>query len=246
MDRWFRVHRRLCILLLVAPVLAALGLSSCGSPDPDVEVLFVGNSHTHVNDVPATVEAIGDANGTRIATTMIAPGGARLSEHRLSGEVLEAIRSGDFDVVVFQEQSQLPSVAALAAEQTLPAARALDALADDAGVRVVWFQTWAHRDGWPDGGHGTYASMQDQVIATYTQIGAETGGDVAAVGQRWSRVVAAGGIDLYAADGVHASPAGSYLAALAITDALLVGVPLVDAPAVGAVDAELAVRLLSS
>ena len=230
---------------VIAFVLWMVLVAGCGAGEADLHVLFVGNSHTHVNDVPGTVEAIARANGTTVETTMIAPGGARLSDHRLDVRVVEAITSGDFDVVVFQEQSQLPSSPQLAAAQTLPAALALDALADDAGLRVVWFETWAHRNGWADGGHDSYSSMQAAVVETYAEIRREAGGDVAIAGQRWSRVRGVG-VELHAGDGVHASPAGSYLAALAITDALLIGVALTEAPSVGDVDGELARQLLTS
>ena len=221
--------------------------AGCGSGDADLEVLFVGNSFTHGNGLPEMVESIAGANGTTVAATAIAPGGARLAEHRLDGEVLEAITSGKFDVVVFQEQSQIPSVQAMAENQTFPAALALDGIADGAGVRVVWFQTWAHQGGWPVNGHRSYWSMQDAIIETYAEIGRQTGGDVAIAGQRWQRAIAGGlGVDLFAEDGVHASPAGSYLAAIAITDAVLVGVPLTEAPGVAGVDGDLALRLLTS
>ncbi|MEM9466417.1 MAG: hypothetical protein AAGA90_13670 [Actinomycetota bacterium] len=232
----------------MAALVACAALSaSCGSGEADLQVLFVGNSHTGVNDVPGTVEVIAGANGTSIEATMIAPGGTRLSDHRFNPEVIDALESGEFDVVVFQEQSQLPSVPQLAESQTLPAALALDAMADEAGTRVVWFQTWAHREGWPDGGHAAYPSMQDAVVETYAEIGRQTGGDVAIAGQRWSRVFLGDPtIDLYDDDGVHASEIGSYLAAIAITDALLVGVPLTEAPGVGEVDDDLALRLLTS
>ena len=99
--------RRLIFLVLIA-----IALAGCGS-EADHNVLFIGNSYTHFNDMPGIVETIGDANGVSIATEMIAPGGAFLHEHRANPNVINALQSGEFDIVVFQEQSVAPSVPAL-------------------------------------------------------------------------------------------------------------------------------------
>ncbi|MEM9204211.1 MAG: hypothetical protein AAGC53_21435 [Actinomycetota bacterium] len=232
---------------VIVALALAVSAAGCGASEADQRVLFVGNSYTHGNELPAMVEAIAAANDTSIRWTMIAPGGARLRDHRANPDVVAAIQSGEYDVVVFQEQSQIPSSPELRANEMLPAALALDAIADQAGVSVVWFQTWGHRDGWPVRGHNSYQSMQDAVIAGYAEVGRQTNGRVAGAGARWSRYLAFGGeISLHHADGTHATPAGSYLAALALADALLVGTPLLVAPPVDGVSAEVASELFMS
>lgn len=231
---------------LITAVAAIFLLSACSTGPTDHRVLFIGNSFTHGNEMPDTVRRIADANGVAIDVEMIAPGGAFLDEHLLNPDVADRLRSGDFDTVVFQEQSVITSVRAMSAERSVPAALALDRIADASGVRVVWFQTWGHRNGFPDVGHTGYTSMQAQIVATYDQIAEQTGGRVAPVGEAWQHTNSLGqGIDLYAADAVHPSPAGSYLAALELTDAIIAP-PILESPSVGDVDDEIAATLLAS
>jgi len=220
-------------------------VTACGG-EPDHRVLFVGNSYTHYNDMPATVAKIADAQGVNVSWDMIAPGGSYLDQHATNPDVIAALQSGDFDTVVFQEQSVITSVPDLANQRTVPAARALDAAADAAALRVLWFQTWGRLDGFPDVGHTSYTSMQDAVSATYRQIGQETGATIVPVGETWRRVQTRGlGISLFADDGSHPSPAGSYVAALQIVEALT-GQPVSTAPAVDGVDDAQAAALLEA
>ena len=100
-------------------------LSACSSESPDHRVLFVGNSYTHSNEMPKMVEEIAAANGVSVDWEMIAPGGSFLDEHQFNREVVDALRSGEFDSVVFQEQSVITSVPELTASRTIPAAVAL-------------------------------------------------------------------------------------------------------------------------
>jgi len=115
--------RRILISLFFVLVLAG-----CGS-GAGVNVLFVGNGFTHFHNMPGMVEEIAAANGVTVDAEMIAPGGTFLSEHVNNPTVTEALASGDFDIVVFQEQSQAPSVGQMVTEQTRPAAQTLDRMA---------------------------------------------------------------------------------------------------------------------
>ena len=224
-------------------LLLTLALGGCGG-DADHNVLFIGNSYTHQNDLPGIVETIAGANGVSMDTAMIAPGGAFLHEHRFNPQVVDAIQSGDYDTVVFQEQSVAPSVLAFAQENTLPAAETLDTIADNSGVRVIWFQTWGRANGFPSEGHNSYESMQAAINDTYDTIATRNGGTVARVGETWSRARETSGTSLYSPDGSHPSPAGSYLAAIEITESII-GTTIVEAPGIDSVDARTAQILAS-
>lgn len=225
---------------------AMLLLSACSRGPVEHRVLFIGNSFTHGNDMPEMVRDIAGANGVNIDVEMVAPGGAFLDEHVVNLEVADKIRSGDFDTVVFQEQSVITSVPSMTAQRTMPAAIALDRMADESGVRVVWFQTWGHLNGFPDVGHTGYSTMQDQIIASYDQIAEQTGGVVAPVGETWRHTQGSGtGINLYAADAYHPSAAGSYLAALELADAIIAPI-IVESPSSNGVDGDTAAALLAS
>ena len=229
---------------LITFLLSLAFLSGCGG-EADHNVLFIGNSYTHFNDLPGIVEEIADANGVAVNTEMIAPGGAFLDEHVVNPDVIDALTSGEFDTVIFQEQSVAPSLPAFAAQRTIPAALALDRVADQSGMRVIWFQTWGRESGLPSEGHASYESMQAPIINTYNEIASQTGGAVARVGEVWQRARFSIPTTLYEHDGSHPSAAGSYLAAAEITEALILQ-RIVDAPAVGSVDRDLAALLANA
>ena len=67
------------MLVSAAALLALLGGASA-APEP-LSVLFVGNSYTFVNDVPALVGNLSAAAGLPIRHAQATPGGASLFQH---------------------------------------------------------------------------------------------------------------------------------------------------------------------
>ena len=210
-----------------------------------LRVLFVGNSYTYYHDLPATVDLITSAHGTDIQRTMKATGGYFLSDHVRDGEVQAELATGEYDIVVLQEQSVAPSLRPEMYEMTMPFAKTLDAAADEAGVRVIWYQTWGRENGMSDVGFSDYESMQQAVIQGYAELAQATGGDIAAAGESWRRIRAGDtGLDLYTDDGSHPSRIGSYVAAVQIAEAIL-GHEVTTAPPTKGVDAETAALILA-
>jgi hypothetical protein len=157
---------------------------------------------------------------------MIAPGGARLADHAASLPVLEKIRSGHWNYVVLQEQSQIPSVEQARQGQMFPAARELVNEIRHAGARPVFYATWARQGGWPENGMPDYASMQAQVTQAYRAIGEELNAFVAPVGDAWAIVaVERPDIPLWQGDGSHPTDQGTFLAANVLFATLFHEVP---------------------
>ena len=100
--------KALAALLVV--LLACVAAGGAGAQQRHLRVLFVGNSLTATNDLPATVAAIARGVGhTTIDVQMVAPGGYALEDHWANGDALAALRTGRFDVVVLQQgPSSLP------------------------------------------------------------------------------------------------------------------------------------------
>lgn len=228
--------------MLVA--LLALAALSCTSENPPsstpgplsdrsgaLRVLFLGNSYTYYHNLPRMVEEFAAAAGKRkIETRMIAPGGASLADHLQNRQALEAIRTGRWDYVVLQEQSQLGAVYLVNgeprvanAEAFFASARALDVEIRKAGANTLFFQTWPHRDA-PD-------SDRAMLDYAYVHIAHELRCPFAPVGFAWQQARAElPGASLYDPDGAHPSRTGSYLAA-AVIFATLTGTSPVDGPA---------------
>ena len=79
---------------LLVVLLACVAAGGAGAQQRHLRVLFVGNSLTATNDLPATVAAIARGVGhTAIDVQMVAPGGYALEDHWAGGAALAALRT---------------------------------------------------------------------------------------------------------------------------------------------------------
>jgi hypothetical protein len=96
-----------CLTLVLAAGLAFV------QPAP-LRLLFVGNSLTYINDVPALVAEIGRANRRPILVEQVVAPDRSLEDHWYQGDARRAIARGGWDVVVLQQgPSALPESRAL-------------------------------------------------------------------------------------------------------------------------------------
>ena len=212
-------------ILVLAGAIAAVGLGlltlqgNDGCPDPGrspacARVLFVGNSYTTVNDLPSVFANLARSGGHRVETGTAAGDGWTLADHAASAATAAKLASAKWDIVVLQEQSQIPSVDQLRQAQMYPAARRLIGSIRNQGARPLFYLTWARRDGWPENGMPNYASMQSAIDDGYLAIAAEQQAAVAPVGYAWSTLLGQEApAALWQEDGSHPTTAGTYLAA---------------------------------
>ena len=209
------------ILVALLAALVAVSAACTGATDPCggdptgcTRVLFLGNSYTYVNDLPGTFARLAASGGHTVATDSVAFGGATLADVLASGDRRQRMASTHWSFIVLQEQSQIPSSPQLRDQDMYPAARSLVGQAQAAGALPVLFETWAHRDGWPEAGIATYTQMQTQIDAAYEGLARELRVADAPVGRAWAVVHSADpGLTLWVDDGSHPTPAGTYLAA---------------------------------
>jgi len=216
-------HRLFIALVAVAAataILLVLGSSvraGCGLPTdsaPCTRVLFIGNSYTSVNDLPSVFANLARSGNHRVEAGKATADGARLADHASSSSTAAAITSAKWNVVVLQEQSQIPAVEQFRQAQMYPAARALVASVRQAGARPMFFLTWAHRDGWPENGLVDYRSMQSAIDDAYLAIAGEQHAAIAPVGYAWQALLAQeASPGLWQDDGSHPTAKGTYLAA---------------------------------
>lgn len=122
-----RSHRSIYIGLAIALVLVVAGIlgytflsggqSQSANPKPrpnanprTLSVLFIGNSYTFVNDLPATVSKLSQSLGNTLDYGMAATGGYTLQQNASNPDTIAKIKSKKWDCVVLQEQSQLPAI----------------------------------------------------------------------------------------------------------------------------------------
>ncbi|QQL45682.1 SGNH/GDSL hydrolase family protein [Sulfuriroseicoccus oceanibius] len=188
-----------------------------------LKVLFVGNSYSF--EVPKAFARVAKREGHGLEVSQVTKGGQRLSGHAADENLKQQIAEGGWDVVVLQEQSQLPSFPAGQVDaQCVPAVRQLVATIRDAGAVPVLFQTWGRRDGdRQNRGDDDFLKMNQRLAAGYARMAASVDPAlyVVPVGDAWAAVMAGGnGGALYQRDGSHPSMAGVELAAATIYAAL--------------------------
>ncbi|MFT7581783.1 MAG: hypothetical protein ACI9MR_003461, partial [Myxococcota bacterium] len=202
-------------------------------PDPRVRVLFVGNSYTYVNDLPAVFRALGAPQGASgIEVVSIATAGARLSGHWRNTDTRARIEAGGFDAVVLQGQSL---EALLTTDDFQQHATLLADAVAAADMRAIWYSTWARRPGTPfleslEVG-GTAARMTQWLESQYCLAAEPNGGSVARVGAAWQLALAElPEVVLYAPDGSHPTRAGTLLSACVLWNEFTGQTPQVPDP----------------
>ncbi len=203
----------LAVGLVLGPLRGLIGGCGFAPSGGCLRVLFIGNSYTSVNDLPATFAALARSAGVAVDVRMVAPGGQTLAGHDQSAETHAAIDAGPWTAVVLQEQSQIPAASDLRDTEMIPPGVSLASRVERSGARVYLFETWAHQDGWPERGLDR-AGMQAAVTAAYRELAAAAGAVVVPVGSAWADAAAAvPGVALWQSDGSHPTVAGTYLAA---------------------------------
>lgn len=185
-------------------------------------VLFIGNSYTYVNDLPNTFKLLGESSGKVIIVDSYAPGGYTLNQHSTNATTLAKIAQGNWDFVVLQEQSQMPSFPpGQVSQQVYPYAHKLDSLIHDADscAKTVFYMTWGRQYGDASncGSYTplcTYEGMQMRLRSSYLEMASNNDAITAPVGMAWRTAwYADSTINLWSSDNSHPSLAGTYLSA---------------------------------
>lgn len=163
--------------------------------------LFIGNSHTYVNEVPRIVKDLFAEAGKQVNVSMVTQGGKSLLWHSEQRNASFNIRNGGYDAVILQDQAT-----GFTAESF---AEGLDRLVADGLAKVdsrrVLYMVWAHRN---------TPEMQPDMTAAYRAGAKKHNAALAPVGEIWYRLLAeTPSLELFCEDGNHATPLGSYLAA---------------------------------
>ena len=188
-----------------------------------LSVLFIGNSYTYYNDMPAIFRAFAEADGHSVTVTSITKGSYKLEQFadpadEYGAKVEEAL-SGDtkYDYVILQEQSVRPTTVSVSG--FYKAVRNLTARIREAGAEPILYATWGRKTGSStlDTYKMTNESMTWKLAAAYQAIGDELSVPVVHVGLAFYDVYThQTDIELYNEDKSHPSAAGSYLAAASL------------------------------
>ena len=208
-------------------------------------VLMYGNSYTSANTLDVLVEGIVDSAGINGTVDANTGGGLDIADHRQNIGIMgnqwnTSLRGSNWDYVVLQDQSQIPSLPTSDSNWQASKNGAVDISTEveAEGAETVLFMTWGRRSGestneWHQYNNinQNFTSMQERLTEGYTRYAENitTAGNavwMAPVGLAFKSIhdaVEANGTnasqsgnlfyDLYTADGSHPSLKGSYLAA---------------------------------
>jgi hypothetical protein len=185
-------------------------------------VLFLGNSYTGVNFLPQMIADVAISTGDTLLFDSNMPGGYTLQGHSTNSTSLAKIALGNWNYVVLQEQSQLPSFPTnQVEEEVFTYAHFLDSIinAKNPCSETVFYMTWGRKNGdasncasWPP--VCTYSGMDSLLNLRYRMMADSNNAILSPVGAVWKYIRQNFPlIDLYESDNSHPSIAGSYAAA---------------------------------
>ena len=180
-----------------------------------MKILFIGNSHTYMNDMPELArQMMEDVTGQPCEVTMLAYSGRPLKWH-MEEEYFSVrfnILYGGYDYCIIQEQAHPMTFESDTDEYT----KRIIGLCRKAGTRPVIFETWAEK---------VKPENQAEMNRRYRRIAKDHEALLAPIGEVWEKFMKASDADLYFRDGEHASPVGDHLTALVIVHTITGRIP---------------------
>jgi hypothetical protein len=170
-------------------------------------VLFVGNSLTYVNDLPATVSAIATLAGDTVRVATAAGANLALIDHLNGGsDAVSRIEQGGWQFVVLQ---QGPTPAGLCRDSLVLWTQMFDQRIRAVGAETAVMMTWPNSSG--------SEAFFDTVRESFALAAASVTGVFMPAGEAWRSAWREDpSLALYGPDGFHPSPIGTFLAALEI------------------------------
>jgi hypothetical protein len=184
--------------------------ASSSAGDDAVRVLFVGNSYSF--QIPKVFAKLAESKGKKVVVEQVTKGGWSLEKHAAANATKDKISAANWDYVVLQEQSQIPSFPKEQAQKMMvAAAKSISDLAKKSGAEVLFFETWGRRDGdTRNRKDDTFEKMQGRLTEGYAAVAKSCGGEVVPVGQVWAKLKRD---ELWSKDGSHPSKVGNSVAA---------------------------------
>jgi PKD repeat protein len=192
-----------------------------------LSVLFLGNSYTSANNLPQLVKNLTNSAGKTLLVDANIPGGFTISGHLNDATSLNKIRQGNWDYIVIQEQSQIPSIDFYRYNDMCPSLMQLKDTIDHYSpcAKIITYMTWGRRFGGIQcDPSNTYCSpnfvnfnhMQDSLTSAYLEISEQLNIQCVPVGVVWQNVLNDTTLVLHTGDNSHPNIDGSYVAACAI------------------------------
>lgn len=193
-----------------------------------MNILFIGNSYTYYNDMPAIFAALAQDNGNPVCVDAVTKGGRKLyanldPEDEYCQRILALTGEKSYDVLILQEQSYFPLVDS---KNFCRGVTELKKLVN--AKRTLLYATWGRGEGCPLlEEHGwTSEGMTGDLYDAYLLAAELSGSEICPVGKCFLALgKEAPEIELYNPDLSHPSYEGSCVAALAFYKKIFGSIP---------------------
>lgn len=206
---------------IIYGALLILILSACSAADQveqkePLNIHFVGDSFTvYTNaDLPQIFSRLAEIGGHQVNVSKTTRDATSLAFHSRNKNLISKIEEGELNYVILQETEKIPSIPSDRDDYFYPIVRSLNSMIEQYGAQTILYMTWGYRDGFPEGGHPNYVSMQNAIAESNLMIADELDLPVAPVGIAWQIALERNSeLELWVEDGGHPTPIGMYLAA---------------------------------
>jgi hypothetical protein len=172
-------------------------------------ILFVGNSLTYTNDLPAMVIRIAAKKGIKVETKVLAYANYSLEDHWNDGRMQYLLSSSHFDYLVVQ---QGPSSQEDGRVMLQDYGKRLKLLCNQHQTKLAFFMVWPSIQNF---------QTFDGVIKNYADAAATTQSILCPVGEVWKKyILSSNDYSYYDSDQFHPSVKGSEVAATIIVETL--------------------------
>ena len=166
----------------------------------ELNILFVGNSLTGYNFMPAVFQKMAQSRGHKPHVEAFVRFGGKLSEHLQKADLRKVLTDRKWDVLILQEYSNLPLVEPEAFKNSV---LTFAGLTRSSGTKLILFQNWSYKG----------ENRVEGLDAIYKKVADLTSARVARFASGFELIQQASSVDLYT-DEKHTTPIVSYLGAL--------------------------------
>ncbi len=212
-------------------IIVSFAIALSANAQDSLRALFIGNSYTAANSLPEIVQELSFDAGKKLIIDSNAPGGAIINQHINNANTLAKIQQGNWDVVVVQEQSQIPTIPLDRDNLMFPAVVKINDTIRKYNpcAKVVLFMTWGRQFGGVQCNPSMtscspnfvdFSHMQDSLESAYVHAAQLIDAIIAPVGIAWKHVIEDTSLILHTADESHPNYEGSYLSACTFFEVL--------------------------
>ena len=190
-----------------------------GPVSADITLLFMGNSHTSVNNLTGMVaDMVRAGKPGKSVASVVAPGSLFLEEHLHDTQTTSLLRGQNWSFVILQAQKYSSSGQF---QYSTEEAKELVRISRTQHAVPILFPEWPRKD----------IDETQRIFDLHVSIAQAEPACVAPIPQAWDLALARDPtLTLHASDGNHSAPAGAFLAALVLY-ATITGLSPLDLPA---------------